>query len=221
MSSNRGLYSTACESSPHKQKIDQWLNEGKPFAFISRQLDALGAPISEKSVAKYAKYREEQIQKNLMADPVYSGQIQTANQMLIDEIGKMKPINIMNHLAETIDHCAQLVGKAQLDDIKIKNVQDLRYVQMTMLETIKIYSETIMKAQQFQKIEEDPSLLKPQVTVNVKNVLVDMLSGVDEGSKAAIIDRMRASFNQGTLDNGRIVKENAIDVEGTEVDNDE
>lgn len=200
--SNRGLYATACESSKYKNKIDEWLNEGKSFAFISRQLTALGDKISEKSVAKYAKYREEYLHKELMKDPIYEGQIKTANENLIEEIGKFKQINIMNHLAETIEHCAELVGQSRLDEIKIKNVQDLRYVQMTMLETIKIYSETIMKAQAFQKIEEDPSLLKPQVTINAKSVLVDMLSGLDENAKARMIDNLRGSF--AGVDHGRV-----------------
>ena len=36
-----GAYQTACEASPNKQQIDQWLNEGKAAAWISRELNRL------------------------------------------------------------------------------------------------------------------------------------------------------------------------------------
>lgn len=199
--SKRGLYATACEESPHKTKIDQWLNEGKSYAWISKQLAILGDKISDKSISKYDKYRNNRIQEELMKDPTYQAQINQANATLIDEVGKIKQVNVLNHIAETIAHCADLVEGAKLDDIRIKNVQDLRYVQMTMLEALKLYGDTIMKAQQMQKIEDNPELLKPTVNVNVKNVLIDMLSGADEETKFKMIDNIRHKLIDGGEDN--------------------
>ena len=195
--SKRGLYATACEESPHKTQIDQWLNEGKSYSWISKQLTALGDKISDKSISKYDKYRNNRIQEELMKDPDYQAQIKQANATLVDEVSKIKQVNVLNHIAETIEHCADLVQGAKLDDIRVKNVQDLRYVQMTMLEALKLYGDTILKAQQMQKIEDNPELLKPTVNVNVKNVLIDMLSGADEETKFKMIDNIRNKLIDG------------------------
>jgi hypothetical protein len=192
--SNRGMYATACEQSEHKNKIDKWLNEGKSFSFISKQLETLGDKISDKSIGKYAKYRDTHIQGELLKDPVYQAQVAQANATLVEEVGKIKQVNVLNHIAETIEHCAELVQGAKLDDIRVKTVQDLRYVQMTMLESLKLYGDTMLKAQQMQKIEDDPSLIKPTVNLNVKNVLVDMLGGVDDAIRFKLIDGIRASL---------------------------
>ena len=196
--SNRGMYATACEQSPHKNKIDQWLNENKSFSFISKQLEALGEKISDKSISKYAKYRDQGIQEKLNDDPVYQAQIQTANATLVEEVGKIKQVNVMNHISETIAQCAEMLRDAQLNDIQIKNVQDMRYVQMTMLESLKLYGDIVMKAQAMQKIEDDPTLLKPTVNVNVKNVLVDMLGNLDDNQKFSIIDKIRTGIVEGS-----------------------
>lgn len=191
LGSNRGTYATACEKSPHKQDIDKWMNEGKSNLWISKQLTGLGEKISDKSIAKYRQYRDEHLNKELMKDPVYQAQIQKANDTLIDEVGKFKQINVLNHLSETIEHCASLIGMSIEDDVRIKNVQDLRFVQMTMLDALKLYTDTIMKAQQYAKIEDDPTLIKPTVNMNVKNVLVDMLGGMTDEQRFAIVDRIR------------------------------
>lgn len=195
--SKRGLYATACEESPHKNKIDQWLNEGKSYSWISKQLSALGDKISDKSISKYDKYRNNQIQEKLMEDPMYQAQVKQANETLVEEVGKIKQVNVLNHIAETIQHCADLVEGAKLDDIRVKSVQDLRYVQMSMLEALKLYGDTMLKAQQMQKIEDDPELLKPTVNINVKNVLVDMLSGADEETRFKMIDSIRNKLSGG------------------------
>lgn len=195
--SKRGLYATACEESPHKNKIDQWLNEGKSYSWISKQLSALGDKISDKSISKYDKYRNNQIQEKLMEDPMYQAQVKQANETLVEEVGKIKQVNVLNHIAETIQHCADLVEGAKLDDIRVKSVQDLRYVQMSMLEALKLYGDTMLKAQQMQKIEDDPELLKPTVNINVKNVLVDMLSGADEETRFKMIDNIRNKLSGG------------------------
>lgn len=192
LSGNRaGLYATACEKSEHRDKIDMWLNEGKSYSYISKELKKLGEKISDKSISKYAKYRDEHITKQLMKDPMYQAQIKEANGALVEEIGKMKTVNVMNHIAETVEHCAELIAKSKLDDIKVKNIQDLRFVQSTMLESLKLYGDMMLKAQQFTKIEEDPGLLRPTTNVNVKNVLIEVLGGMNDDQRFQLVDRIR------------------------------
>lgn len=221
MNSNRGMYATACEKSQHRQWIDKWINEGKSNLWISKQLKGLGETISDKSISKYRQYRDEHLDQELMKDPLYQAQIQKANDTLIEEVGKFKQINVLNHIAETIEHCAELVAQSRDDDIRIKNVQDLRYVQMTMLESLKIYTDTIMKAQQFQKIEDDPSLIKPTVNINVKGVLAEMLGGMSDEQRFALIDRIRGGTGRssdGDVPSG--VSGNIIDVRSSDVGGD-
>lgn len=191
MNSNRGLYATACEKSPNRQLIDQWLNEGKSNSWISKQLKGLGEKISDKSVGKYRQYREEHLNKELMKEPLFQAQMQKANDAILTEVGKFKQVNVINHLAETVEHCAGLITQSQLDNIRIKNVQDLRYVQMTMLEALRLYGDTVMKAQQYQKIEENPDLIRPAVNVNVRNVLTDVFKNMSEEDRFAVIDKIR------------------------------
>lgn len=187
-----GLYQkTACEESPHKNQIDQWINEGRSNSYISRRLAELGEKISDKSVGKYRTIREEYLQKELQKDPVYQAQIMKANETLVEEVGKFKQVNVMNHIAETIEHCAELIGQSKMDDIKIRSIQDLRYVQMSMIEAMKLYGDMALKAQQMQKVEEDPELLRPHVTVNVKGVLTEMLGSMDNEQRIAMIDQLR------------------------------
>lgn len=187
-----GLYQkTACEESPNKNQIDQWINEGRSNSFISRRLAELGEKISDKSVGKYRTIREEYLQKELQKDPVYQAQIMKANETLVEEVGKFKQVNVMNHIAETIEHCAELIGQSKMDDIHIRSIQDLRYVQMSMIEAMKLYGDMAVKAQQMQKVEEDPELLRPHVTVNVKGVLTEMLGGMDAQQRLAMIDQLR------------------------------
>lgn len=198
VSGNRGLYQTACEASPNKVQIDAWLNEGKSNAWISRELERLyGEKISDKSIGKYKEYRETRIMKTLEEDPDYKRKMQVATQTLVDEVGKVKPINIMNHLADTIDHCAELVATARMNDIQIRTVQDMRFVYMTMMEALKMQGDIILKAQQWQKVEENPDLLRPTVNINVKSVLADILKGVNnDADRFAILDRIRTGIGQ-------------------------
>jgi len=198
ISGNRGLYQTACEASPNKTQIDAWINEGKSNAWISRELKRLyGEKISDKSIGKYREYRETRVMKELENDPEYQRKMQLATQTLVDQVSKVKPINIINHLNDTIDHCTELLAGAKLDEIKIKTVQDMRFIYMTLMEALKMQSDLVMKAQQFQKIEENPDLLRPTVNLNVKAILVDILKGVsDDGARSAIIDRIRAGIGK-------------------------
>ena len=202
---NRGTYATACESSQYKQDIDKWINEGRSNAWISRQLESLGDKISDKSVSKYRGYREEHVHKELVKDPLYQAQILEANNVLIEEVGKIKQINVMNHIAETIEHCADLLQTSKDNDIQIRNVQDIRYIQMSMLESIKMYGDIIMKAQAFAKIEENPDLLRPTQNVNVKSVLVELLGGMNNEQRAEFVDRIRRGV--GNTDEGGLPRD--------------
>jgi hypothetical protein len=194
---NRGLYMTACEQSPNRTQIDIWLNEDKSFMWISKQLEAMGEKISDKSISKYAKYREEHVTRELEKNPVYQAQIQKATQSLVDEASKIKSVNVLNHLSNMIDQSAELLAEAREDEnVRIKNVQDMRFVSMTFLESLKIYTETIMKAQAFQKIEENPDLLRPAVNINVKKVLLDMMGGMSDEQRFEIVDRIRGGLGQ-------------------------
>lgn len=188
---------TACENSDHRTQIDIWLNEGRANAWISRELQKqFGEKISDKSVGKYRAKREEYLQKELMANPDYVAKVNKVNREMATHIGQIKEVDVLGHLANTIEHCAELIGQSKLDDIHIKNIQDLRYVQMTMLEALKVYGETMQKAQAMQKVEEDPSLLQPKITVNVQQTLVDMFQSMTPEQKFAMIDGIRNGVNK-------------------------
>jgi len=223
-----GLYQTACDASPHKQQIDIWINEDKPNAWISRELGKLGEQISDKSIAKYRKYRNEYIQKQLEQDPVYQGQVTAANEAFIDHASKIKAVNVLEHLSNTIEDCADMIADAKARDIQIKSAQDMRFMYMTMLDAIKLYGDTILKAQKFQKIEDNPELLKPQtINVNVKSVLTDALKEVMKGGNGyELIDRLRAGTGSDVAggvpsdiggDRSSIVDGEPEDIEGTTV----
>lgn len=191
-----GTYQTACEMSPNRTQIDLWLNEGKSNLWISKELQSrFNEKISDKAVGKYRKYREEHIQEELCADPNFQKKMAYADQQLSNSIGKMQTVNVIDHLAETINHCAEMLEQARMEDIKIKNVQDMRFVSMTMLDAIKQYGDVMLKMQRFNAVESDPTLLKPQtINVNIRGALTDMLKGAmasgDQGY--ALIDKLRA-----------------------------
>lgn len=190
-----GAYRTLCEDSRNKIQIDTWLTEGKSCMWISRQLKAqFGESISDKSVNKYKKYREEFLQKELENSPLYQNKMNMLNQQLVDGIGKIREVDIMGKLADIIDYSADLLADARDNDIQIRNAQDIRFTSQTLLDAIKIYGETVLQAQRFSKIEQDPSLLKPQtININIKSALVEVLqSAMKDGDNGyAIIDKLR------------------------------
>lgn len=191
-----GTYQTACEMSPNRTQIDLWLNEGKSNLWISRELQSrFNEKISDKAIGKYRKYREQHIQEELNADPDFQKKMAYADQQLSMSIGKMQTVNVVDHLAQTIQDCAEMLAQAKMDDIKIKNVQDMRFVSMTMLDAIKQYGDVMLKMQRFNAVENDPTILKPQtININIRGALTDILKGaMASGTDGyALIDKLRA-----------------------------
>lgn len=191
-----GGYQTACEMSPHKADIDQWLNEGKSAAWISRELSRqFGEHISDRSVMKYKKYREDWIQQEIEKDPAYQAQTQAIREQINDGIGKIQKIDCIARLAQVIDDSSALIAQAKADNVRIKNAQDWKFVAGTMLDAIKLYGDTVLKAQRFEQVQQDPSLLRPTtINVNVKATLTDILSeAVKSGGGFELIDKLRSS----------------------------
>ena len=203
VSSNSGSYQLACEASPNKQQIDIWLNEGKPQKWISEQLKEMGDYISVNSIAKYKKYRDEQIQQELMEDPVYQAKVYEVNEQLNESIAKIKKVDMLGELATIIDHSAELLADARDNGIEVSSVKDLRMVQQTMLEAIQVYGDTMLKAQQFKAVEDDPSLLQNKnttININIRTALTDILTqAMQNGQKGdadgySIIDKLRENI---------------------------
>lgn len=210
-----GNYQTACEASPHKIQIDQWLNEGKSAAWISKELKSkFNEFISDKSVLKYRKYRDEFIKSELENDPNYQGKMQMLNQNLVDGIGKIRKVDVIGRLADTIDQCADMLEEAKFNEIQIRNAQDMRFISQTMLDAIKLYGDTVLKAQRFDAINEDPSLLKPTtINVNVKTTLIDILKETMAGGGGFdMIDQLR----RGNIEIPKDKDDDAIDIGGDE-----
>lgn len=198
-----GAYQTACEASPNKQQIDQWLNEGKAAAWISRELNRLyGEKISDRSIMKYKKYRDEWIQQEIEKDPLYQAQTQEIREQLNDGIGKIRKIDTISRLADVIDDSAAMLQQAKEDQVKIRTAQDFKFVAGTMLDAIKLYGDTVLKAQRFEKVNEDPSLLRPTtINVNVKAALTDILGNAMQTGGYDLIDKLRgASHGQEVHD---------------------
>lgn len=191
-----GTYQTACEMSPNRTQIDLWLNEGKSNLWISKELQSrYNEKISDKAVGKYRKYREQHIQEELTADPDFQKKMAYADQQLSMSIGKMQTVNVIDHLATTIQDCADMLAQARMNDIQIKNVQDMRFVSMTMLDAIKQYGDVMLKMQRFNAVENDPTILKPQtININIRGALTDILKGAMANGDGgyALIDKLRA-----------------------------
>lgn len=195
-----GGYQTACEASPHKWQIDQWLNEGKSAAWISRELSKqFGEHISDRSVMKYKKYREDWIQQEIEKDPAYQAQTQAIQEQLNDGIGKIQKIDCIARLAQVIDDSAGLLQRAKEEQISIRSAQDWKFVAGTMLDAIKLYGDTVLKAQRFEQVQQDPSLLRPTtVNINVKNTLTDILGEAMRTGGYDLIDKLRGSIGADT-----------------------
>ena len=208
-----GAYQTACEASPNRQQIDQWLNEGKAAAWISRELNRLyGEKISDRSVMKYKKYRDKWIQQEIEKDPLYQAQTREIREQLNDGIGKIRKVDTISRLADVIDDSAAMLQQAKEDQIKIRTAQDFKFVASTMLDAIKLYGDTVLKAQRFEQVNEDPSLLRPTtINVNVKAALTDILGNAVQTGGYNLIDKLRG------MSHGQVIQ----DAEFTEVGEDD
>ena len=194
-----GMYQLGCEASPHRQKIDQWINEGKANTWMSEELKKLGGYISPSSIGKYKKHRDEIIMKELEETPEF----QAKQMMVTDEfqksVAKIQKVDLIGRLSELIEDSAELLGDAKKRGIQINNVKDMRMVQQTMLDAISAYGETMLNAQKFSEIQNDPSLLQNKSTtinINIRDTLTDILKGAmnDDGDGYGLIDRLRAGI---------------------------
>ena len=194
-----GMYQLGCEASPHRQKIDQWINEGKANTWMSEELKKLGGYISPSSIGKYKKHRDEIIMKELEETPEF----QAKQMMVTDEfqksVAKIQKVDLIGRLSELIDDSAELLGDAKMRGIQINNVKDMRMVQQTMLDAISAYGETMLNAQKFSEIQNDPSLLQNKSTtinINIRDTLTAILKGAmnDDGDGYGLIDRLRAGI---------------------------
>ena len=151
---------------------------------------------------KYKKYRDEWIQQEIEKDPLYQAQTQEIREQLNDGIGKIRKIDTISRLADVIDDSAAMLQQAKEDQVKIRTAQDFKFVAGTMLDAIKLYGDTVLKAQRFEKVNEDPSLLRPTtINVNVKAALTDILGNAMQSGGYDLIDKLRgASHGQEVHD---------------------
>lgn len=192
-----GAYQTACEASPHRQQIDIWFNEGKSCSEVSRLLKSeFNESISEVSVRKYKKYRDDFIQAEIEKSPDYIAKTKEIQEQFNDGIGKVQKIDVISKLADVIDDAADMLAEAK-GNIRIKNAQDYKFVTSTLLDAVKLYGDTVLKAQKFGAVEKDPSLLRPTtVNVNVKATLKDILGSMVDKGGFELIDNLRNGMAQ-------------------------
>ena len=207
------MYKMGVEASPHKQQIDAWLNEGKALTWISNELKGMGGYLSTNALSKYKKARDERIQKELEKTPEFKAKQQMVTEQFNDSVAKIQKVDLIGRLSELIEDSAELLEDAKMRGIQINNVKDMRMVQQTMLDAINAYGDTMLKAQQFEEINNDPSLLKKQSTtinINVKSALTDILrSAMEEGGDGyGIIDKLRAGVT------GTVVDASVVDIDG-------
>lgn len=192
-------YKLGCEVSPNRDKIDAWLNEGKPYKWISAELKKLGDYISPVSISKYAKHRDEIIMRDLQETPEFQAKQMMVQEQFNHSVAKIQKVDLIGRLSEVIEDSAKLLEDAKMRGIQINSVKDLRMVQQTMLDAVKIYGETMLNAQKFQEIQNDPSLLQNKSTtinINVRDTLTTILKeAMNDGSDGyELIDRLRAGI---------------------------
>lgn len=193
-------YKLACETSPHKDQIDTWLNEGRAITWISAQLKELGDYISPNSITKYKKAREGKIKNELENNPAFQAKQNAVTNLMNDKIGEIQVVDLMGNLSTLINDSAEMLADARDRNIQINNVKDMRMIQQTMLDAITAYGETMLNAQKFQEINKDPSLLKngnTTINIEIKQALGDMLrTAISEGGDGfGIIDKLRSGVN--------------------------
>lgn len=193
---NYGMYQLGCESSPHKQQIDAWINEGKTNKWISEQLREMDGYISPASIAKYKKHRDEIIMKELEATPEFQAKQQMVTEQFNQSVAKIQKVDLIGRLSELIEDSAELLDDAKMRGIQINSVKDMRMIQQTMLDAISAYGETMLNAQKFAEIQNDPSLLQNKSTtinINVRDTLTDILKEAvsSDGDGFGLIDKLR------------------------------
>lgn len=190
-------HKSAVDSSPNRDQIDRWLNEGRAIKWISNELNGLGDYISPATLSKYKKKRELRVKEDLESMPQFEAKQKAVTQLVNDKISQIQTVDLMGNLSKLIDDSAQLLADAKERNIQINNVKDMRMIQQTMLDAITAYGETMLNAQKFQEINKDPSLLKSgntTVNIEIKNILSDVLkSSIKEGGEGAygLIDKLR------------------------------
>lgn len=198
---NTGMYQLGCEASPHRQQIDAWINEGKTNKWISDQLKEMGGYISPTSISKYKKHRDELIMKELESTPEFQAKQQMVTEEFNKSVAKIQKVDLIGRLSELIEDSAEMLQDAKMRDIQINNVKDMRMIQQTMLDAISAYGETMLNAQKFNEINNDPTLLQNKQTtinINVKSTLADILRGaMEDGENGfSIIDKLRSGINK-------------------------
>lgn len=198
---NTGMYQLGCEASPHRQQIDAWINEGKTNKWISDQLKEMGGYISPTSISKYKKHRDELIMKELESTPEFQAKQQMVTEEFNKSVAKIQKVDLIGRLSELIEDSAEMLQDAKMRDIQINNVKDMRMIQQTMLDAISAYGETMLNAQKFNEINNDPTLLQNKQTtinINVKSTLADILKGaMEDGENGfSIIDKLRSGINR-------------------------
>ena len=198
---NTGMYQLGCEASPHRQQIDAWINEGKTNKWISDQLKEMGGYISPTSISKYKKHRDELIMKELESTPEFQAKQQMVTEEFNKSVAKIQKVDLIGRLSELIEDSAEMLQDAKMRDIQINNVKDMRMIQQTMLDAISAYGETMLNAQKFNEINNDPTLLQNKQTtinINVKSTLADILKGAveDGGNGFSIIDKLRSGIGK-------------------------
>ena len=205
---NTGMYQLGCEASPHRQQIDAWINEGKTNKWISDQLKEMGGYISPTSISKYKKHRDELIMKELESTPEFQAKQQMVTEEFNKSVAKIQKVDLIGRLSELIEDSAEMLQDAKMRDIQINNVKDMRMIQQTMLDAISAYGETMLNAQKFNEINNDPTLLQNKQTtinINVKSTLADILKGaMEDGENGfSIIDKLRSGINRQEETDGR------------------
>lgn len=196
---NTGMYQLGCEASPHRQKIDTWINEGKTNKWISEQLRELDGYISPTSISKYRKHRDEVIIKELEETPEFQAKQMMVTEQFNQSVAKIQKVDLIGRLSGLIEDSAELLADAKARDIQINSIKDMRMVQQTMLDAISVYGETMLNAQKYDEINNNPSLLQNNnttININIKSALTDILKGaMEDGANGyAIIDKLRSGI---------------------------
>lgn len=205
------------ETCGHKVEIDQMIDDNRSLAYIQSWMqDELEINISKQSIMKYKKKREIQLKNQLEKMPEYQTKMQYLSQDLVDGIGKIKQVDIIGSLSDIITQSSELLRRADDDDIKITSVQDMRFVTQNMMDAIKLYGDTVLKAQKFNEINKNPELLKPNntnITIQIQDMLASVLKeSITSGQGFDLVDKLRSGMH-GTHHETSPV----IDVESKEV----